>query len=64
MDAFTNGSTDKELSNGEKLESEENEEEENLHGNEERDHKMEQLLYQNDLLLFRLEQAELNEEKL
>ena len=25
---------------------------------------MEQLLYQNDLLLFRLEQAELNEEKL
>ena len=30
-DAFTIGSTDKELSDGEKLESKENEEEENLH---------------------------------
>ena len=63
-DAFTISFTDEESSNGEKLESEENEEEENLNGNEERDHKIEQLLYQNDLLLFRLEQAELNEEKL
>ena len=49
---------------GKKLESEENEEEESLHGNEERDHKMKQLLYQNDLLLFRLEQSEMKEEKL
>ena len=48
----------------EKLNSKEKEEEERLQSNEERDHKMRQLLYQNDLLLFRLEQAEINEEKL
>ena len=63
-DAFTISFTDEESSNGEKLESEENEEEDNLNENEERDKKIEQLLYQNELLLFRLEQAELNEEKL
>ena len=63
-DAFTIGSTDEEISDGEELESEKNHKEENLHRNEERDRRMEQLLYQNDLLLFRLEQAEMNEEKL
>ena len=49
---------------GKKVESDKNEEEERLHSNEEMDHKMRQLLYQNDLLLFRLEQAEINEEAL
>jgi hypothetical protein len=46
------------------LEKEENEEEESIHVNDEKDYNMKQLLYQNDLLLFRLEQAEMKEEKL
>ena len=54
----------KEEDKGKQLESKENEEEESLYRNEERDHKMKQLLYQNDLLLFRIEQAEMKEEKL
>ena len=63
-DTFTNGSTDEEISDGEELENEKNHGEENLHENEERDYRIEHLLYQNDLLLFRLEQIEMNEEKL
>ena len=41
-----------------------NEEEERLQLNEEKDCEMKKLLYQNDLLLYRLEQAEMKEEKL
>ena len=63
-DAFTIGFTEEEISNGEELKNEKNHKEENLHGNEERDRRIEQLQYQNDLLLFQLEQAEMNEEKL
>jgi len=49
---------------GEKSKRKKNKKEENLHANKEQDRKMQQLLYQNDLLLFWLEQVEKNEEVL
>ena len=49
---------------GEQSKENKNEDEESLSADEEQNCTMQKLLYQNDLLLFRLEKAEMNEEVL